>query len=102
MSDFDDTERFLKEMMNPTTSSKGKAQKSSDDMDNILADLNSSVGNKKKTTNMEDDLTALENDIASQYEIEYEKLDDPNVGEGEKKKLILIWKFNNSTLLFPN
>jgi len=48
MSDFDDTERFLKEMMNPTTSSKGKAQKSSDDMDNILADLNSSVGNKKK------------------------------------------------------
>jgi len=34
---------------------------------------------------MEDDLTALENDIASQYEIEYEKLDDPNVGEGEKK-----------------
>jgi len=85
MSDFDDTERFLKEMMNPTTSSKGKAQKSSDDMDNILADLNSSVGNKKKTTNMEDDLTALENDIASQYEIEYEKLDDPNVGEGEKK-----------------
>jgi len=87
MSDFDDTERFLKEMMNPTSSTtKGKAQKSTDDMDNILADLNSSVGNKKKTTNMEDDLTALENDIASQYEIEYEKLDDPSLEEGTGKK----------------